>query len=144
MPFLSKASASLPARVASWSMTGMIGWPAPASSKPASSKPPRKKSILARLRDNMLFFRGGLEEAGFELAGAGHPIIPVMLHDATRAGKLAEALLRKGIYVIAFSYPVVPKGKARIRTQISAAHDREELARAVTAFAEAAAEIKAP
>jgi len=96
-----------------------------------------------RLRENMRFFREGLEQAGFELAGAGHPIIPVMLHDATLAGKLAEALLKKGVYVIAFSYPVVPKGKARIRTQISAAHDREELARAVAAFAEAKAEIEA-
>jgi glycine C-acetyltransferase len=100
-------------------------------------------ALRARLRDNMRFFREGLEQAGFELGGAGHPIIPVMLHDATLAGKLAEALLRKGVYVIAFSYPVVPKGKARIRTQISASHEREELARAVAAFAEAAAEIKA-
>ena len=99
--------------------------------------------LRARLRENMRFFREGLEQAGFELGGAGHPIIPVMLHDANLAGKLAEALLKKGVYVIAFSYPVVPKGKARIRTQISAAHDREELARAVAAFAEAAAEIKA-
>jgi glycine C-acetyltransferase len=99
--------------------------------------------LRARLNENMRFFRDGLEQAGFELAGADHPIIPVMLHDATLAGKLAEALLRKGVYVIAFSYPVVPKGKARIRTQISAAHDREELARAVAAFAEAAAEIRA-
>src|SRR3954463_338540 len=99
--------------------------------------------LPARLRENVRFFREGLEQAGFELAGAGHPIIPVMLHDASRAARLAEALLRKGVYVIAFSYPVVPKGKARIRTQISAAHEREELARAVAAFAEAAAEIAA-
>jgi len=97
--------------------------------------------LRARLRENMRFFREGLEQAGFELAGAGHPIIPVMLHDASLAGRLAEALLRKGVYVIAFSYPVVPKGKARIRTQISASHDREELARAVAAFAEAREEI---
>jgi glycine C-acetyltransferase len=99
--------------------------------------------LRAKLRENVRFFREAMEQAGFELAGAGHPIIPVMLHDATLAGRLAEALLRKGVYVIAFSYPVVPKGKARIRTQISASHDREELARAVAAFAEAAAEIKA-
>ena len=64
-----------------------------------------------------------------------------MLHDARRAALLAEALLAKGIYVIAFSYPVVPKGKARIRTQISASHTRDELERAVAAFAEAKAEI---
>jgi glycine C-acetyltransferase len=99
--------------------------------------------LRAKLRENVRFFREAMEQAGFELAGAGHPIIPVMLHDATLAGRLAEALLRKGVYVIAFSYPVVPKGKARIRTQISASHNREELARAVAAFAEAAAEIKA-
>jgi glycine C-acetyltransferase len=90
----------------------------------------------------MRFFRQGLKAAGFELLAGDHPIIPVMLHDARRAALLAEALLAKGIYVIAFSYPVVPKGKARIRTQISASHTREELERAVQAFAEAAAEIK--
>jgi glycine C-acetyltransferase len=98
--------------------------------------------LRTRLRDNMRFFRQGLEAAGFELLAGDHPIIPVMLHDARRAALLAEALLAKGIYVIAFSYPVVPKGKARIRTQISASHTREELERAVQAFAEAAAEIK--
>ena len=87
----------------------------------------------------MRFFREGLTEAGFELLPGEHPIIPVMLHDARRAGALAEALLAKGVYVIAFSYPVVPKGKARIRTQISATHTREELERAVEAFAEAGA-----
>jgi glycine C-acetyltransferase len=99
--------------------------------------------LRARLRDNMRFFRDGLEQAGFELLPGEHPIIPVMLHDARPAGALAEALLRKGVYVIAFSYPVVPKGKARIRTQISATHTREELERAVSAFAEAKAEIEA-
>jgi glycine C-acetyltransferase len=99
--------------------------------------------LRARLRDNMRFFREGLTEAGFELLPGEHPIIPVMLHDARRASELADALLKKGVYVIAFSYPVVPKGKARIRTQISATHTREELERAVTAFAEAKAEIEA-
>lgn len=99
--------------------------------------------LRARLRDNMRFFREGLEQAGFELLPGEHPIIPVMLHDARRAAALAEALLKKGVYVIAFSYPVVPKGKARIRTQISATHTREELERAIGAFAEAKAEIEA-
>ena len=99
--------------------------------------------LRARLRDNMRFFREGLTDAGFELLPGEHPIIPVMLHDARRAGALAEALLKKGVYVIAFSYPVVPKGRARIRTQISATHTREELDRAVTAFAEAKAELEA-
>jgi glycine C-acetyltransferase len=102
------------------------------------------QDLRARLRDNMRFFREGLTEAGFELLPGDHPIIPVMLHDARRAAALAEALLAKGVYVIAFSYPVVPKGKARIRTQISATHTRDELERAVQAFAEAKAELKEP
>jgi glycine C-acetyltransferase len=103
----------------------------------------RGDDLRARLRDNMTFFRQGLEAAGFELLKGEHPIIPVMLHDARRAGALAEALLARGVYVIAFSYPVVPKGKARIRTQISASHTRDELERAVAAFAEAHQEIVA-
>ncbi len=97
--------------------------------------------LRARLRDNMNFFRQGLTAAEFELLPGEHPIIPVMLHDARRAAMLAEALLARGVYVIAFSYPVVPKGKARIRCQISATHTRAELERAVSAFAEAEAEI---
>jgi glycine C-acetyltransferase len=97
--------------------------------------------LRTSLRDNMRFFRAGLEDAGFELLPGEHPIIPVMLHDARRAAELADALLRKGVYVIAFSYPVVPKGKARIRTQMSASHTREELERAVAAFAEAGAAL---
>ncbi len=95
--------------------------------------------LRASLRENMRFFREGLSDAGFELLPGDHPIIPVMLHDARRASALADALLSKGVYVIAFSYPVVPKGKARIRTQISASHTREELERAVAAFAEVGA-----
>jgi len=97
--------------------------------------------LRAQLRDNMRVFREGLEQAGFELLPGEHPIIPVMLHDARRASALADALLKKGVYVIAFSYPVVPKGRARIRTQISATHTREELERAVAAFAEAGAAL---
>jgi glycine C-acetyltransferase len=97
--------------------------------------------LRARLRENMACFREGLTEAGFELLPGAHPIIPVMLHDARRAAALAEALLAKGVYVIAFSYPVVPKGRARIRTQISATHTRDELERAVAAFAEARNEL---
>jgi glycine C-acetyltransferase len=93
--------------------------------------------LRAQLRDNMRFFRDGLADAGFELLPGEHPIIPVMLHDARRAAALADALLKKGVYVIAFSFPVVPKGRARIRTQISATHTRGELERAVAAFAEA-------
>jgi len=93
--------------------------------------------LRVRLRDNMKFFRDGLTAAGFDLLPGGHPIIPVMLYDAKPAVKLAEELLKRGVYVIAFSYPVVPKGKARIRTQMSAAHTREELERGVDAFAAA-------
>jgi glycine C-acetyltransferase len=93
--------------------------------------------LRARLRDNMRFFREGLEKAGFDLLPGEHPIIPVMLYDAKAAVALAEELLKRGVYVIAFSYPVVPKGKARIRCQMSAAHTREELERALDAFAAA-------
>ncbi len=98
-------------------------------------------ALRAQLRDNMKFFRDGLAKAGFDLLPGEHPIIPVMLYDAKPAVALAEALLKKGVYVIAFSYPVVPKGKARIRTQMSAAHTREELERALAAFAEAKAAL---
>jgi glycine C-acetyltransferase len=72
-----------------------------------------------------------------------HPIVPVMFGDAVVAGKTAEALLQKGLYVVAFSYPVVPMGKARIRTQISAAHSRDDLVRATEAFAAVRDELSA-
>ena len=91
----------------------------------------------ARLRANGERFRSAMAEAGFELVPGRHPIIPVMLGDAQRAGAMAEALLGLGIYVIGFSYPVVPKGKARIRTQMSAAHSTADIDRAVAAFIEA-------
>ena len=93
--------------------------------------------LRRQLKANMEFFRGGLEAAGFDLLPGEHPIIPVMLYDAKPAVELAEELLKRGVYVIAFSYPVVPKGKARIRTQMSAAHTRDEVERAVGAFVEA-------
>ena len=99
--------------------------------------------LRARLRDNMAFFREGLTRAGFDLVPGEHPIIPVMLYDARPAVALAQKLLEKGVYVIAFSYPVVPKGKARIRTQMSAAHTRAELEQAVEAFAAAGREVGA-
>ncbi len=97
--------------------------------------------LRARLHDNMQFFRAGLAKAGFDLLAGEHPIIPVMLYDAMPAVKLAEELLKRGVYVIAFSYPVVPKGRARIRTQMSAAHTRDELERALSAFADAKAAL---
>ena len=90
--------------------------------------------LRAHLLDNMNYFRTEMSKAGFELRGAGHPIVPVMFGDAVKAVKAAELLLEKGIYVTAFSYPVVPQGEARIRVQLSAAHTREELEQAVQAF----------
>jgi len=97
--------------------------------------------LRAQLKSNMELFRNGLEAAGFDLLPGEHPIIPVMLYDAKPAVALAEELLKRGVYVIAFSYPVVPKGKARIRTQMSAAHTRDEVERAVAAFTEAKAAL---
>ena len=79
-------------------------------------------------------FRAAMGAAGFRLAGAGHPIIPVMIGDAKVAGEMATRLLAAGVYVIAFSYPVVPQGAARIRTQMSAAHSDDDIDRAVAAF----------
>jgi glycine C-acetyltransferase len=97
--------------------------------------------LQRQLERNASRFRAGMEAAGFTLAGAGHPIIPVMIGDAKVAGDMADRLLAKGIYVIAFSFPVVPQGKARIRTQMSAAHSDDDVDRAVTAFTEVAAEM---
>jgi glycine C-acetyltransferase len=98
--------------------------------------------LQQRLQRNAARFRAGMEAAGFTLAGAGHPIIPVMLGDAKVAGDMAQRLLAKGIYVIAFSFPVVPQDKARIRTQMSAAHSDEDIDSAVAAFTEVAAEME--
>ena len=97
--------------------------------------------LRAHLLDNMNYFRTEMTKAGFELRGAGHPIVPVMFGDAVKAVKAAELLLEKGIYVTAFSYPVVPQGEARIRVQLSAAHTREELEQAVRAFSETKKEL---
>ena len=89
------------------------------------------------LRRNAEHFRKGLAAAGFTLVPGEHPIIPVMIGDAAQAGRLAAELQRRGIYVTAFSYPVVPHGKARIRTQMNAAHSLADLDRAIAAFADA-------
>jgi glycine C-acetyltransferase len=91
-------------------------------------------SLLGTLRRNAERFREGMVAAGFQLAGAGHPIVPVMIGDARRAGEMAERLLAEGLYVVAFSYPVVPNGAARIRTQMSAAHTDADIDLAVAAF----------
>ncbi|REL31160.1 glycine C-acetyltransferase [Thalassotalea euphylliae] len=86
------------------------------------------------LRENQSYFRTQMEAAGFTCAGADHAIVPVMIGDAALASKMADKLLAEGIYVIGFSFPVVPKGQARIRTQISAAHTRAQLDKAIAAF----------
>jgi len=95
-----------------------------------ASDAPREK-----LRRNAEHFRREMTKLGFKLAGAGHPIIPVMLGDAALAQSMANKLLAEGIYVIGFSFPVVPKGQARIRVQMSAAHEPEHIDRAIAAFA---------
>jgi glycine C-acetyltransferase len=91
-------------------------------------------ALRDRLEENTRYFRQAMTEAGFDIKPGDHPIVPVMLYDAPLAQKMADELLAEGIYVIGFFYPVVPKGEARIRTQISAAHTREHLERAVDAF----------
>ena len=87
-----------------------------------------------KLEENTHFFRAGMTEAGFDIIEGIHPIVPVMLYDASVAQKMAKYLLSEGIYVIGFFYPVVPKGEARIRVQISAAHERKHLSRAIEGF----------
>jgi glycine C-acetyltransferase len=91
--------------------------------------------LRGRVRENGDRFRNAMSALGFDLVPGQHPIIPVMLGDAALATRMADALLEEGIYVIGFSFPVVPKGKARIRTQMSAAHTAEQIDRAVAAFA---------
>lgn len=91
-------------------------------------------NLRQRLHENSCYFRERMSAAGFTLAGADHAIIPVMLGDAKLAAEMASRMLQEGIYVVGFSYPVVPKGQARIRTQMSAAHTREQLDRAIDAF----------
>jgi glycine C-acetyltransferase len=94
----------------------------------------RDTSLRDQLEQNAQFFRQEMTAAGFQLAPGSHPIVPVMLGDAALATRFAEAMLARRVYVIGFSYPVVPQGKARIRTQLSAAHTREDLEFAVQAF----------
>jgi glycine C-acetyltransferase len=95
-----------------------------------------------RLESNTRFFREGMTRLGFAVLRGSHPIVPIMLGDASLAAKFADAMLSQGVYVIGFSYPVVPQGKARIRTQISAAHTRDELAFALESFARVKKELQ--
>jgi glycine C-acetyltransferase len=101
----------------------------------------RTKDLRERLFSNTRFFRERMTAAGFDIEPGEHPIVPVMLGDAGLATKMAALLLEKGVYVVGFSYPVVPKGKARIRVQISAAHTREDLEFAIAHFAAVRAEL---
>jgi glycine C-acetyltransferase len=94
-----------------------------------------------KLYANARQFRDGMSKLGFRLAGADHPIIPVMLGEATLAQEMAKRLLDHGIYVIGFSFPVVPKGQARIRTQMSAAHSTSDIERAIEAFGKVGREL---
>jgi len=95
-----------------------------------------------KLEENTKYFREKMTEAGFDMKPGEHPIVPVMLYDAVLSQKMAEKLLEKGIYVIGFYYPVVPKGEARIRVQISAGHEREHLDAAINAFIEVGKELQ--
>ncbi len=99
-------------------------------------------ALRKTLKDNAAYFRTQMEAAGFTCAGADHAIVPVMLGDAKVASAMADRLLAEGIYVIGFSFPVVPKGQARIRTQISAAHTKAELDKAIEAFIRIGKEMK--
>ncbi len=102
----------------------------------------RDNSLAERLHENARYFRGKMEERGFDLVPGEHPIIPVMLGDAKLATEMADRLLQRGIYVIGFSFPVVPKGKARIRTQMSAGLTRQHLDEAVEAFTAVGRELE--
>jgi glycine C-acetyltransferase len=97
--------------------------------------------LRRRLRDNTAFFRRQMTEAGFDILPGEHPIVPVMVGDAKVAARMAQVMLEKGVYVVSFSFPVVPQGRARIRTQVSAAHSQADLEHAVRAFIETREEI---
>jgi glycine C-acetyltransferase len=101
----------------------------------------RDKSLQQQLHSNAAYFRQKMTERGFDLKPGEHPIIPVMLGDARLATKMADMLLQRGVYVIGFSFPVVPKGQARIRTQMSAGITREQLDQAIEAFTDVGREL---
>lgn len=101
----------------------------------------KSTSLRDQLEENTKYFRQSMTEAGFDIKDGIHPIVPVMLYDARLAGTMADKLLEEGIYVIGFSFPVVPKGEARIRVQISAAHSKEDLDKAINAFIKVGKEL---
>jgi glycine C-acetyltransferase len=94
-----------------------------------------------KLEGNTIYFRKKMTEAGFDIKPGDHPIVPIMLYDAVLAQTMAARLLEEGIYVIGFFYPVVAKGQARIRVQLSAAHEQEQLERAIAAFVKVGKEL---
>ena len=100
-------------------------------------------ALRDKLEENTKYFRSQMSKLGFNIPESTHPIVPIMLGDAVLAQKFAAKMLEKGVYVVGFFYPVVPQGKARIRTQISAAHSREDLDFAINAFAEVKKELGA-
>lgn len=101
----------------------------------------KSTELRDRLESNTRFFREGIQKIGLTVLEGVHPIVPIMLYDASLASRYAELMLKKGVYVVPFSYPVVPKGKARIRTQISAGHSVADLQKALDAFAEVKREV---
>ena len=98
-------------------------------------------ALRDKLADNTRHFRAGIAAAGFDIKPGEHPIVPIMVFDAARAQQLAARLLELGVYVVGFFFPVVPKGQARIRVQLSAAHERADLDRAAAAFTQAGREL---
>jgi len=96
----------------------------------------KDNSLIKKLHENTIYFREEMTKIGFDIVEGTHPIVPIMLYDAVKAKKMSDELLKRGIYVIGFYFPVVPKDKARIRVQLSAGHSREQLDRAILAFKE--------
>jgi glycine C-acetyltransferase len=102
----------------------------------------RSPALRECLRENTRYFRAQMVDAGFDIKPGSHPIVPIMFYDAILAQRMAQCLLAEGIYVVAFSYPVVPQGQARIRAQLSAAHTRAQLDQAIAAFTRVGQELK--
>ena len=98
-------------------------------------------SLRDKLAENTTYFKNGMKNAGFDIIDGDSAIVPVMLYDAKLSQQMADALLEEGIYVIGFFFPVVPKGKARIRVQLSAAHEKEHLDKAIHAFTKVGKEL---
>jgi glycine C-acetyltransferase len=104
----------------------------------------KSDDLRLRLSGNTALFRSEMAAAGFKVLPGEHPIVPVMIGDAELATRMADNLLNRGIFVVGFSYPVVPKGEARIRVQLSASHERDDVLEAVAAFQDARAEVIGP